>query len=669
MEIALIGNPNTGKTSLFNNLTGSYEYVGNWSGVTVEKKVGVFKGNIGRLIDLPGVYSLNPLSKDEGIVTSFLLEDSVDRMLNILDASQLERNLHLTIQLLEFEKPALIGLNMVDVANKRGIKIDIDSLSQIMGVPVVPVIARSGKGCEKLIQVLSTNSSQSQPPLKIVDYGEEMEEAIGNLTKLLAGKTDRSVRWLILQWLDGNEYVKDYLSTLLDPNLLDVLFAKLESKITSNHPTSKTVPNYIYLKRKEVIENILSHSVQKSDSIVPLSEKIDQIVTNRYLGMPIFLLCMYFMFMLTFDWLGTPLSDVLDGFLTGPLTTGVDGLLNTINASDFIRALIIEGLIAGVGGVLVFVPQIFILFFFISLLEDSGYMARVALVMDRIMESVGLNGKAFIPMMIGFGCNVPGIMAARTIETPRERLLTILLTPMMSCSARLPVYALFVGAFFAGQKALVVLSLYVLGIVVALLLAKIFSKSLLKSETSLFVIELPPYRMPQLQSLWRSTWDKGKGFVKKAGTFIFAGSVFIWLLSYTGPEGMNVEMDDSFLASIGNFIAPLFEPIGFGTWQASASLITGFLAKEAIISTMNIIYFVPDNASLQGLLADFYTPLAAYSFMVFILLYIPCLATAATIYKETNSKKWTVFSMVYAFVIAYVLSLLIFQGGKLFGMN
>ncbi|HJV16362.1 MAG TPA: ferrous iron transport protein B, partial [Bacillales bacterium] len=392
------------------------------------------------------------------------------------------------------------------------------------------------------------------------------------------------------------------------------------------------------------------------------------IVTNKFLGMPIFLFLMYCMFMLTFDWLGTPLSDALDSFISGAVTDGFEKLLRMMDASQFIHDLIINGLIAGVGGVLVFVPQIFILFFFISLLEDSGYMARVALVMDRIMESVGLNGKAFIPMMIGFGCNVPGIMAARTIETPRERLLTILLTPLMSCSARLPVYALFVGGFFVGQKALVVLSLYVLGIVVALILAKIFSSSLLKSETSLFVIELPPYRVPQFQSLWRSTWDKGKGFVKKAGTFIFAGSVFIWLLSYIGPGGLKVDMDHSYLAAIGNVIAPILEPLGFGTWQAAASLITGFLAKESIISTMNIIYFVPEGGSLQGLLTDYYTPLAAYSFMVFILLYIPCLATVATIYKETASKKWTAFSMGYALAIAYLLSIVIYQGGKLLGL-
>ncbi|MBO0961300.1 ferrous iron transport protein B [Neobacillus sp. MM2021_6] len=666
MEIALIGNPNTGKTSLFNNLTGSYEYVGNWSGVTVEKKVGVFKNNFGQLIDLPGVYTLNPLSKDEGVVTSFFLNESVDRLLNILDASQLERNLHLTLQLLEFEKPALIGLNMIDVANKRGIHIDSSKLSKVLGVPVVPVVARSGKGCDKLVDAISTKSIE--PANKnLVYYGIEVEEAITSLAGELSGKTNHSLRFLAIQYFEGNEYVINYVNSVADKQRVKTIVANLEAKL-QKQAAGKSLSNIIYLKRKEVIEKIVAEVARKSDSTIPLSEKIDTIVTNRYLGMPIFLLLMYLMFMLTFDWLGTPLSDILDGFLTGPVTAGIESVLSAIHASQFIHALIIEGLVAGVGGVLVFVPQIFILFFFISLLEDSGYMARVALVMDRIMESVGLNGKAFIPMMIGFGCNVPGIMAARTIETPRERLLTILLTPLMSCSARLPVYAIFVGAFFAGHKAFVVLSLYVLGIVVALILAKIFSTTLLKSETSLFVIELPPYRLPQFQSLWKSTWDKGKGFVRKAGTFIFAGSVFIWLLSYAGPHGLKVDMDDSYLALIGNVIAPIFDPIGFGTWQASASLITGFLAKEAIISTMNIIYFVPNDASLQGLLADYYTPLAAYSFMVFILLYIPCLATVATIYKETGSKKWTAFSMTYAFVIAYILSLIIYQGGKLFGL-
>ncbi|NRD78331.1 ferrous iron transport protein B [Bacillus sp. BRMEA1] len=666
MEIALIGNPNTGKTSLFNNLTGSYEYVGNWSGVTVEKKVGVFKNNIGRLIDLPGVYTLNPLSKDEGVVTSFFLNDSVDRLLNILDASQLDRNLHLTLQLLEYEKPVLIGLNMVDVADKRGIHVDASKLSDILGVPVVPVVARSGKGCDKLVNIIATKSMKPENK-NLVFYGIEVEEAILVLSNLISDKAEHSIRWLAVQYFEGNEYVENYLHQIASPEKLKEVVSTVEATVQERYHV-KTLANYIYLKRKETIDKITAEVSRKSEGVIPLTEKIDMIVTNKYLGMPIFLLFMYLMFELTFDWLGTPLSNALDAFLSGPVTSVFEQALSAVHASAFIHALIINGLVAGVGGVLVFVPQIFILFFFISLLEDSGYMARVALVMDRIMESVGLNGKAFIPMMIGFGCNVPGIMAARTIETPRERLLTILLTPLMSCSARLPVYALFVGAFFIGHKAFIVLSLYVLGIVVALILAKIFSSTLLKSETSLFVIELPPYRLPQFQSLWRSTWDKGKGFVRKAGTFIFGGSVFIWLLSYAGPAGLNVNMDHSFLAAIGGVLAPILAPLGFGTWQAAASLITGFLAKESIISTMNIIYFVKSDSSLQGLLSHYYTPLAAYSFMVFILLYIPCLATTATIYKETGSKKWTVFSIGYALAIAYVLSIMIYQGGKLFGL-
>lgn len=314
-----------------------------------------------------------------------------------------------------------------------------------------------------------------------------------------------------------------------------------------------------------------------------------------------------------------------------------------------------------------FVPQIFILFFFISLLEDSGYMARVAMVMDRMMEAIGLNGKAFIPMIIGFGCNVPGVMAARTIEQPKERLMTILALPFMSCSARLPVHALFAGTFFAREQALVVFSLYVLGIVVALGLAKLFSSTLLKNENSLFVIELPPYRVPQALTLWRSTWEKGKGFIRKAGTFIFGGSVAIWLLTYVGPRGVGVPMDDSLLAAIGGLIAPLLSPLGFGAWQAGAALITGFLAKEVVVSTMNIIYHVHEASGLKKVIAAQFTPLSAFSFMVFVLLYTPCLATVAAIRKETGSWKWTLLSIGIALTVAYMISLLVYQTGKIVG--
>lgn len=666
MDIALLGNPNTGKTSMFNNLTGSYEYVGNWSGVTVEKKVGLLKKGTASLIDLPGVYSLNPLSKDEGVVTHFLLHDSFDRMLNIVDASQLERNLHLTIQLLEFGRPLIIALNMVDVASKRGIEIDVEKLASQLGTSVVPVIARTGRGCDELTEFVTTIESPSITSFT-VSYGEEMERAIERLARMLEGKVNHSVRWLTLQLLEGNHYVKAYLQSFIGMEELEVFIHDTSKAVLSN-VEEKTIDHFIYRKRQAAIGALLRNSTYtEQENKQPLSEKIDAVITNKWLGLPIFFVVMYFLFMLTFDWLGFPLSDMLDGIISGPITNGLESFLSLIGASSFIHALVLDGVVAGVGGVLVFVPQIFILFFFISLLEDSGYMARVALVMDRLMEHVGMNGKAFIPMMIGFGCNVPGVMAARTIETPRERMLTVLLTPLMSCSARLPVYALFVGAFFVSHKALIVLSLYIFGIVVALILAKVFSTTILKGETSFFVIELPPYRIPQGKALWKSTWEKGKGFVKKAGTFIFAGSVLIWLLSYAGPQGLNVEMDDSFLAMIGGLFAPLLAPLGFGTWQAGASLLTGFLAKEAIISTMNIIYFVPDEASLQGLLINSFSPVAAYSFMVFILLYIPCLATVATIKKETGSYKWTGFSMGYALLIAYLLSFLIYQIGTLLG--
>ncbi|KIY21838.1 ferrous iron transporter B [Mesobacillus subterraneus] len=669
MNIALIGNPNTGKTSLFNNLTGSYEYVGNWSGVTVEKKVGLFKNGKDQLIDLPGVYSLNPLSKDEGVVTNFFLEESFEKLLNILDASQLRRNLHLTLQLLEYGAPVTVGLNMLDVAKNRGIQIDIEKLSKSLGVHVAPVVARSGKGCKELAE-LATGEATVSSEKTLVYYGKAIEEGILQLGQKLNGRTRHPVRWLAIQLFEGNPYVKTYLTTFLPEAEIESIVDSVTVAQQQQSGGIQALDQVIHRKRSDAIEKIVSAATTiPVDGKIPLSEKVDRIVTNKFLGIPIFLFMMYILFMLTFDWLGFPLSDALDAVLSGPVTAGITAALNLAGASSFIQDLILDGIVAGVGGVLVFVPQIFILFFFISLLEDSGYMARVALVMDRLMESVGLNGKAFIPMMIGFGCNVPGIMAARTIETPKERLMTILLTPLMSCSARLPVYALFVGAFFTGNKAAVVLSLYVLGVAVALILAKVFSKTLLKGETSVFVIELPPYRMPQAKALWRSTWDKGKGFVKKAGTFIFAGSVLIWLLAYAGPEGVNVSMDESYLALLGGIFAPLFAPIGFGTWQASASLFTGFLAKEAIISTMNIIYFVPDEASLQGLLAIHYTPLAAYSFMVFILLYIPCLATTATIYKETGSKRWTAFSIGYALVVAYLLSLVIYQGGMLMGFS
>ncbi len=661
MYVALFGNPNTGKTSLFNCLTGSYEYVGNWSGVTVEKKVGVLRQHGVPVVDLPGIYSLQPLSRDEGVATDFLLTEQCSAIVNIVDASQLRRNLHLTVQLLEFGCPVVIALNMVDVAEKRGVKVDAAKLSKYLGVPVIPVIARTGKGTNELVHAVLAAKDKPHSAIAI-DYGAEVENAIRRIAEQLPDDVPGDKRWVALQFLEGNERIAAYLRGRFD--LSPLLAIREETEQALGCQAAK----HIYETRDRWIsETIAATAIEFEQKPLTLTEKIDAVVTNRYVGLPIFLALMYVVFMLTFNWLGTPLADRLDAFFSGPLADGLSRFLDWAGASPFIKALVLDGVVAGVGGVLVFVPQIFILFFFISLLEDSGYMARVAMVMDRVMEAIGLNGKAFIPMIIGFGCNVPGVMAARTIEQPKERLMTILALPFMSCSARLPVYALFAGTFFAREQALVVFSLYVLGIVVALGLVKLFSSTLLKNENSLFVIELPPYRVPQALTLWRSTWEKGKGFIRKAGTFIFGGSVAIWLLTYVGPRGVGVPMDDSLLAAIGGLIAPLLSPLGFGAWQAGAALITGFLAKEVVVSTMNIIYHVHEASGLKKVIAAQFTPLSAFSFMVFVLLYTPCLATVAAIRKETGSWKWTLLSIGISLTVAYMISLLVYQAGKIVG--
>ncbi|WP_214889151.1 ferrous iron transport protein B [Exiguobacterium sp. s142] len=655
-RIALIGNPNTGKTSLFNRLTGSFAHVGNWAGVTIEQKIGQLHGNIGQLIDLPGVYDLDPLSADEAIVSRFLLQEPFDGMFNIIDASQFERNLQLTLQLLEMGRPLQIGLNMVDVAEGRGIHINLERLKERLDVDVFPITARTGAGCEVLLSSLRTTPRE---PF-VLDYGEETEQAIQQILEATGlGERDR---WVAIQYLAGNRVISEQLESST-PTVNEIRKA-LEVKL------GRFAHAHITERRRDWTKDVRHHVVdQQGAQQATVTDRIDAVVTHPIWGLPIFLTVLYALFHITFNWIGAPLSDLLDGFLSGPVTSGTSSLLQLLGTSSFIQALLIDGVIAGVGGVLVFVPQIFVLFFFISFLEDSGYMARVAIVMDRFMQLVGLNGKSFIPMIIGFGCNVPGIMAARTVEEERERLVTIFISPFMSCSARLPIYAVFAASFFASNQALVVLSLYMLGIVLALIAAKIFTSVLAAEDrNSLFIVEQPPYRVPQGLTLWRSTWQKAKGFVRKAGTFIFGGSVFIWLLAYSGPAGMDVPMNESFLAMVGGVVATLLIPLGFGTWQAGASLITGFLAKEVVVSTMAIIYAVSES-DLSASLLPVFTPLSAYSFMAFVLLYVPCLATVAVIRREVGSAKLTWVASLYGLGVAYVVSLMIYQIGRLFGLS
>lgn len=656
--LAIIGRPNAGKTSLFNLLTDSYEYVGNWSGVTVEKKVGHIKKLQTNLTDLPGIYDLNPISKDERVVTEFLLHEKVKGIINVIDASQFEGNMQLTLQVLELNRPTVICLNMMDVAKKSGLFIDVDKLSSILDVEVIPTIARVRNDKDQIFIAVNKSLVNESMPFKIL-YSDEVEEGINQIKSLMEDVVEDKKRWAAIQFLSGNEAVEDCLRNAVNYDEMMRVRNSLESQ------KKMSLQEVFYNERERYINHLAEQVITKSEKEEKRTDKFDKILTHPVFGIPIFLLLMYFVFEATFTWVGAPLSNLLEGFIGGTLTDYTAAFLSAIGVSAFIQDLICDGIIGGVGGVLVFIPQIFVLFFCISLLEDSGYMARIAVIMDRIMEFFGLNGKAFIPMIISFGCNVPGIMAARTIEQPKERMLTILVSPFMSCSARLPVYALFVSAFFVKHQSLVVLSLYVIGIIMALIVTKILSVTLLKKESSFFFVELPEYHIPLAKSLWRSTWEKGKGFLQKAGTIIFAGSVIIWLLSYVGPQGVHVHMDDSFLAMIGGWFGTLFTPLGFGTWEAGASLISGFLAKEVVVSTMAIIYGVSENSLPLAMSAQF-TSLSAYTFMVFVLLYMPCLATVGTIKKELQSAKWTAFSVIYPFVVAYILAFLIYQIGSLF---
>jgi ferrous iron transporter FeoB len=666
LEVALIGNPNTGKTSLFNYLTGSYALVGNWSGVTVEKKVGQLKNSTGSLIDLPGIYTVAPLSKDESVASQFLIQNHFSQMINIVDASQLERNLQLTIELLELGKPVVMALNMMDVAKHRGTEIDKKKLSELLNIPVIPVVARSGRGCHLVSDRLAVPARTAQHLFRI-NYGPDAERAIDRLIQWLPeGGADR--RWLAIQCLEGNEDALRLIHSDSDRRDAVAVSGELQA-VLQEKGQADTVSDWFYQVRRQYIEKMIRqvvHHRERGTSQTAFSTKLDAVVTNKFAGIPLFLGIMYLIFNITFNWIGNPLSNLLDAFFSGPLTDWTRDALNAVGVVPVIRSVILNGMIAGIGGVIVFVPQIFVLFFFLSWIEDSGYMARVALVMDRLMQMVGLNGKAFIPLVIGFGCNIPGVMAARTIEQPRERLLTVLISPLMSCSARLTVYSLFAGVFFARYQALVVLSLYALSIVMAMLMAKLFSL-FMKHDSSVFVLELPPYRLPNLRTMLRSTWDKAKGFVKKTTTFILGGTIFVWVLSYFGTGGANVPLDRSFLAVICGVLAPLIAPLGFGSWQAASALVSGFMAKESVVSTLSIVYHTASAGSLTESIRQSFTPLQAYSFMVFTLLYIPCMSTVPAIKHEVGSLKLTIFTISYCVVLAYSVSFVVYHLGQLAG--
>jgi ferrous iron transport protein B len=585
INVALLGNPNVGKTTLYNALTGSNQYVGNWPGVTVDKKEGFLDKDI-KIVDLPGIYAMDTFSNEEKVSKNFLEEGDVDLILNIVDASNLSRNLYLTTQLKQFNKPIILALNMIDICEAKGIEIDYKKLSKELNVEVIPIVAGKNKG-------------------------------------------------------------------------LDIIEERLKRGNFSSHSDAH---NYDFSTEKEAyefIEKVLSTSVKEhDDKKETITEKLDKLVLHPILAYPIFLLLMSLMFELTFSWIGQPLSDLLDGFLNDIFIPNVENVL--VSTSPWFKSLIVDGVISGVGGIIVLLPIILVLFMCITILEDSGYMARVAFMMDKIMRKMGLSGKAFIPMIIGFGCTVPAIMTARTLESEKDRKLTALLVPFMSCNARLPVYTVFAAVFFETHRGLVVSSLYLLGVLVAFVLGILFKNTYFKKDEEPFIIEIPEYKMPKLSSIYKQTKDKAMDFLKKAATLIFAMSVVIWFLSNFNIHGMVNEVNDSILASIGSVIAPLFTPLGFGNWQSAVSLLSGLLAKESVLASMQVIF----AGDLSYILPEHFTTISAYAFLVFILLYTPCISVIGTMKKEYGTKL-TLFSVFFQLIVAWIAAFLVFNIGSL----
>ncbi|WIW71357.1 ferrous iron transport protein B [Anaerosinus gibii] len=623
ISVALTGNPNTGKTTLFNALTGARQKIGNWPGVTVDKKVGYFnhKDRIVSVVDLPGTYSMNARSAEEMIVSDYLLNEKPDVVVNVLDATNLERNLFLTLQLLESGIPVILDLNMVDEAKKQNIHIQVKTLEEQIGMPVVETVAKDTKSIQHLMDVFTQPSLQRYEPSALIQAHIE------------------KVKTLTL--LDNEDY---------EEKIIELRYA--------------------------LIDEILEKSVKRNSTHTTFTTKLDRIFANGVLALPILLAMMYGVFEITFSWIGQPLADWVDGFIADGITPWAEETLASLEVADWMQSLVLDGIIAGVGGVLTFVPLIFTLFFCLSFLDGTGYMSRVAFIMDPIMRRVGLTGKGVMPLIMGFGCAVPAIMGARALDSEKDRKIAILVTPFLTCGAKLPIMALFAAVFFPQQATNVVFSIYIAGILAVMLMAKLLNRVMFKKEESTFLLELPPYRFPDMRTVLLETWDKGKGFLIKAGTIIFAMSIVIWFLSNYNFSGM-VDMEDSFLASIGGVVAHLFAWHGFATWEAGAAVITGILAKEAVVSTLGVLYGVAEVSEeameaagqMQGSLGIAFTSLSAYAFMIFAALYTPCMTALGTIKKEIATWKWTLFSAVYTFMVAWVISLLVYQIGLLLGFG
>ncbi|MEG1996263.1 MAG: ferrous iron transport protein B [Oscillospiraceae bacterium] len=663
-KMALAGNPNCGKTTLFNVLTGSNQYVGNWPGVTVQKKVGKTKVGHSEIVDLPGIYSLSPYTMEEIVTRDFILDERPEVIINIVDGTNLERNLYLTLQLMELERPMLIAINMMDDVIANGWKIDCDKLAYELGVPVIPITARKNENVESVLkkaEKLAHGKEFYSPKIK---YDNNTQNAINDILIVLSQNTyQKHIPYMFFasKLLSGDEQLEKKLDlTPEQKSRIDEISKSYESKSElGDKETMVADARYTY------IEEVVKKAVVKNSNPneLTLSDKIDKIVTNRFLAIPIFLLVMFLMFTLTFGPIGTALSGVIDFAFNKGLVPLLDLILTSAGAPQWTYSLIIDAAVGGVSGILVFLPQITILFFMLSLLEDSGYMARAAFIMDRLLRKLGLSGKSFIPMLMGFGCTTPAVMAARGLENEKDRRLTIMLTPFMSCGARLPIYALFAQVFFEKNQGLIVFSMYILGIVVAILTGIVLKNTLFKGKSAPFVMELPPYRLPSAKSMALHVWQKCKGFIIKAGTIIFSMSIIVWLLqNFNTSLEMVTDSAQSMLGQFGALIAPIFTPLGFGKWESAVAILTGLIAKESVVSTLNVLYGLTGSA--VGLTAAF-TTASALSFMTFTLLYMPCISAFVTIKKEMNSMKWAISTAIMQTGIAYIVSLIVYQVARL----
>ena len=661
ITVALVGNPNCGKTSLFNFASGAHERVGNYSGVTVDAKEGYadFEGYHIKLVDLPGTYSLSAYSPEELYVRRQLVDDTPDVVINVIDTSNLERNLYLTTQLMDMHLRVVVALNMFDETERRGDQLDIDKLSSLMGMPMVPTSFKTGRGLQELmhevIHIFENREGHDNYYRHIhINHGHEIEDGITNIQQYLKGndllRLRYSTRWLALKLLELDSSAERVIESL--PEAAQIIEARDAAVRRVNEETGNDSETAIMDAKYGFIRGALQeagYQIGTKTDAYHATHWLDALIANKWLGFPIFLLVLFLMFEVTFT-LGQYPMDWID--------MGVEWLGDFVSrtmSDGPLKAMLVDGIIGGVGAVIVFLPQILILYTFISFMEDSGYMARAAFIMDKLMHGMGLHGKSFIPLIMGFGCNVPAVMATRTIESRRSRLITMLVLPMMSCSARLPIYIMITGAFFAAKyQSLVMISLYVIGILLSVVMARVLSTWVIKGDDTPFVMELPPYRFPTAKAIFRHTWEKGKQYLKKMGGIILVASIIVWALGYFGTMGVAPSLEQSFIGMLGKAIEPVFSVQGFD-WRLDVSLLAGVGAKEIVASTIGVLYAGDYN----------FSQLTAFCFLLFVLIYFPCIATIVAIRHESGSWGWAIFAAVYTTALAWVVSAVVYQVGSL----